>query len=166
MISKKSQLYSQIFIYILTLVLISLILVYGYKYINDFKKRAEKLSCLKFEKDMQNSIQLLLSDFGSVKRKELKLCSGYKQICFVETFRQFNRNFPTSNVDPIDPLILDSVQSGTEKNVFLVGNTAKESFYAGKISLEPAGLDVLCINSTKSLRLESKGSYVMLSEWK
>ncbi len=159
---KKAQIYGQVFIYVLTLILISFILAYGYKSIQNLKSRAEQLSCLKFEKDLQNSIESILSDFGTVKRKGMQLCSSYGQICFVESIRPFNRRVPTSNVLPVDPIIMDSIQSNTGKNAFLLAGTAKESFYAGNISMD---FDVLCIDSSKSLRLEGKGNYVALSQW-
>jgi|SRR3989344_5111575 len=156
---RKSQLYSQIFVYILTIMLISFILIYGYNAIQNFKKRAEQVSCLKFKNDLQNSIESVLSDFGTVKRKELQVCSGYPKVCFVESVE--SPNLPKN----IDLIIKDSVLSNTGRNVFLVEETAKESFYAGKISVEP---DVLCIKSVDNkinLRLEGKGNHVLLSQW-
>ena len=156
---KRSQLYSQIFIYILTIVLISFILIYGYNAIYDFKKRAEQISCLKLKNDLQNAVESILSDFGRVEKKDIKLCNDYTQICFVETFER-----PTvqSNVDPI---IKDSVLSNAKKNVFLLKDIVKESFYIGPISVNP---DVFCINAVDnrvSLRLEGKGNHIILSQW-
>lgn len=156
---KKSQLYSQIFIYILTIILVSFILVYGYNAVQNFKERAEKVACLKFQNDLSNAIESISSDFGSVKRKDLQLCAGYIQVCFVETFE--SPNLPSS----IDPVIKDSVLSNTGRNVFLVENIAKESFYAGNISVEP---DVLCIKAVDnkiSLRLEGRGDHAILIQW-
>lgn len=155
----KGQLYSQVFVYILTIILISFIFVYGYNAVQNFKKRAEQVSCLKFKNDLSNAIESISSDFGSVKRKDMQLCTGYSQVCFVETLE--SPNLPGN----ADPIIKDSVISNTGKNVFLVENIAKESFYAGKISVEP---DILCIksaNSRISLRLEGKGNHVLLSQW-
>jgi len=155
----KAQIYGQVFIYILTIILISFILVYGYNAVQNFRKRAEQVSCLKFKNDLQNSIESISSDFGSVKRKDLQLCVGYTQACFVESFE--SPNIPINT----DPIIKDSILSGTGKNVFLGDNIAKESFYAGKISVEP---DVLCIqaaNGKISLKLEGKGNHVLLSQW-
>lgn len=155
----KAQVYGQIFIYILTIILISFILVYGYNAVQNFKKRAEQVSCLKFKNDLSNGVESILSDYGTVKRKELQLCTGYKEVCFVETFE--SPSLPSN----IDPIIRDSILSNSGKNVFLVENIAKESFYAGKISVQP---DVLCIKATNnkiSLKLEGKGGHVLLSEW-
>ena len=156
---KKSQLYSQIFIYVLTIFLTAIILAYGYNAVQNFRKRAEELACLKFQNDLKNAVESIYSDYGSVKKKSMQLCGSYTKICFVESIAQ-----PTipGNVDPI---IKDSVLSKTGKNVFFMERTAKESFYAGKISVDP---DVLCINALNNkinLRLEGRGDYVLLSEW-
>lgn len=156
---RRAQLYSQIFVYILTIILVSFILIYGYTAVQNFRKRAEQVSCIKFKNDLSNSIESILSDFGSVKRKDLELCAGYSLVCFVETFQ--NIDMPSST----DPVIKDSILAGAGKNVFLVENIAKESFYAGNISVEP---DVLCIeaaNQKISLKLEGKGNHVLLSKW-
>lgn len=157
--SKESQLYSQIFIYVLTLILISFIFVYGYNAVQNFKKRAEQVSCLKLKNDLSSAIESISSDFGSVKRKELQLCSGYSQICFVENFN--NPNLPSNT----DPIIRDSVLSNTGRNAFFIENTAKESFYAGKISVEPDVLCIKAVNNKISLRLEGKGGYALVSQW-
>jgi len=157
---KTSQLYNQLFIYILTILLSSFIIVYGYSTIQNFKQRAEQVACVKFKNDLKNAVDSILNDYGSVIRKDLLLCSGYKQICFIETFEEIDRNnLPTS-----DPIIKDSILSDAGRNVFFVDQVAKESFYAGNISVNP---DVFCINEINnkiSLRLEGKGNYVLLSE--
>ncbi|MBI2652888.1 hypothetical protein HYX00_05465 [Candidatus Woesearchaeota archaeon] len=160
---KKSQIYSQIFIYILALVLTSIILIYGYNAIQNFNKRANQVCFLKFKNDLSNAIESITSDYGSVKKKDLQLCAGYREVCFVESFGQI-----TSMESPVgtnDPIIKDSIKSNIGKNVFLVEKIAKESFYAGNISVDG---DVLCIdakNNKISLRLEGKGNHVRVSGW-
>lgn len=159
---KKSQLYGQVFIYVLTIALVSFILVYGYNTIQNFRQRAEQVACLKFQNDLRNSIESIISDFGSVKRKDLQLCSGYSQVCFVETFWQFDRKNPQANINNLGHILKDSVASSSDRNVFLTGGN---SFYAGNISVEN---DVLCINSRNGqiiIRLEGKGNYVLISQW-
>lgn len=159
---KKAQLYGQVFVYVLSLLLISFILIYGYNSIRNFKQKAEQVSCLKFKNDIRNSIESILSDYGSVQRKDLQVCSGYNQVCFVESYQKERSDAPQGLIDPI---IIDSIKSETGKNTFLMDNTAKDSFYAGNISVSP---DVMCVNVTRgkvSLRLEGKGNRVLLSQW-
>src|SRR3989344_76448 len=141
----KSQIYGQVFIYILTILLVSFILVYGYNAVKNFKSRAEQVSCLKFKEDLKNSVDSILSDFGSVKRKDLRVCSNYREVCFVETY-DYNSDEDLT-YSGIDPIIEDNIRSNTGKNAFLVDNVAKESFYIGNISVEP---DVFCVSSKNS----------------
>src|SRR3989344_4561433 len=108
----KSQIYGQVFIYILTILLVSFILIYGYNAVQNFKDRAEQVSCLKFKEDLKSSVTSILSDFGSVKRKDFRVCNNYKEVCFVETYG--------SDADlsylGIDPIIEDNIISRTGKN--------------------------------------------------
>lgn len=156
---KKSQIYGQVFTYILTIVLMSFILVYGYNTIVDFKDRIEKGACLKLKTDLKNEFESITSDYGTVKRKSFQLCGGYTDICFVENFEN-----PVLQ-GKIDLIIKDSVLSGTGMNAFLMKDIAKESFYVGKISVEPDVLCIKAIGNTVNLRLEGKGNHVLLSQW-
>ena len=166
---RKAQLYGQIFTYILTIILASFILIYGYNAIVNFKSRAEQISCLKFRNDLSSAVEGILSDFGSVKRKDLELCNNYKQVCFVETFESFDRQNPQGKNQQgpinIDPIIKDSISSNSGKNVFLVENIAKESFYIGNISVDSDVFCVPVVDNKISLRLEGKGNHVLLSQW-
>ena len=157
---RQSQLYGQIFIYILTITLVAIILIYGYSSIKRLQNTAEKVACVKFKNDMQNAVETIQSDFGSVRKEEIELCSNYKKACFVNSFPVINKFSITT-----DPFIKDSLLSETGNNIFLVDNVAKESFYGGNISVDT---DVLCIddiNNKISLRLEGLGDHVLLSQW-
>ena len=172
MTTRKSQLYGQIFIYILTIVIISFIIVYGYTAVSNFKNRAEQVACLKLKNDLQAAIESISTDFGTVKRKDVQLCAGYREICFVESYDGFDINNPTIKVSPpivplppVDPIIKDNIVSETGRNVFLVDNIAKDSFYVGNISVEEDVYCIRAVNNEVSLRLEGKGDHTELREW-
>jgi len=170
MITRKSQLYSQIFAYILAIVIISFIIVYGYTAVSNFKNRAEQVACLKLKSDLQAAIESISTDFGTVKRKDIQLCAGYREICFVEGYEDFDINTPaiynpTPYPVPIDPIIKDSIKSETGRNVFLVDNIAKDSFYVGNISVYDDVYCIKAVNNEVSLRLEGKGDHTELREW-
>ncbi|MBI2655918.1 hypothetical protein HYX06_05860 [Candidatus Woesearchaeota archaeon] len=160
---KTSQLYGQIFIYALTLILISVILVYGYTSIKNFKQKTEDITTLKFQKDLKNAIESITNDYGSVSRKEFQLSGDIRQVCFVETIQPFDKSNPIGNLQ-LNSLVINSVKD-SDKNVFLLENTLRSSFSAGKISVDR---DILCIkpsNNRITLRLEGKGDHAVLSEW-
>ena len=156
---RKSQLYSQVFIYILTILIVSLIFIYGYKAINGFKDRANKISCLKFKNDLSNSVKSITGDYGSVVTKSIPLCSGFNEVCFVESHEEFNKQDIPSDLNPV---IKDSIRSGSEKNVFL--DSARESFNVGPISVEG---NVFCIKESDGvikIRLEGRGNHALVSK--
>lgn len=160
---KKAQLYGQIFIYALTLVLISVILVYGYTSIKNFRQKTEDIVAAKFQNDIKNFIQSITNDYGSVSKKELQVSGGITQVCFVETYQLFDKSNPTGNLQ-LNNLVKNSIRD-SDKNVFLLENTLKSSFSAGKISVDN---DVLCIKPAGNrivLRLEGKGDHTKISEW-
>ena len=160
---RTSQLYGQIFIYALTLVLISVILVYGYTSIKNFKQKTEDIVALKFQKDLRNAIEGITNDYGSVSRKEFQLSGDIRQVCFVETFQSFDKSNPIGNLQ-LNSLVRNSIKD-SDKNVFLLENTLKSSFFAGNISVNR---DILCIKTANNriiLRLEGKGDHAVLSEW-
>lgn len=166
---KNSQLHSQIFVYILTIVLASFIFVFGYNSIRNIRDRAEQISCLKFQNELRDAIESISVDFGSVKRKDLQLCKGYSKVCFVDHNIVGSPNFvdSTNTVIPIaDPIIKNNIADKTAKNVFLMDNIAKDSFYVGNITVSS---DVLCIdaiNGKISLRLEGSGNQASIQQWK
>ena len=160
---RKAQLYGQIFIYALTLVLISVILVYGYSAIKNFRQKTEDIVAIKFQRDLRNSVESITNDYGSISRKEFQLSGETTKICFVESFETFDRNNPISNT-PLDNIIGNSI-SGTDNNIFIIEKSLKNAFFAGKISVDN---DVLCIkpnNNRIILRLEGKGDHAALSQW-
>lgn len=180
---KRAQLYGQVFIYILTIIIISFILIYGYNAISNFKGRTEQIVSLKLGEDLKSSVQRITPDFGSVIKKEIDVGSA-SQICFAENFEYLgNRNFPVgkdSNSDSIvvDPIIKDSIKSSEssldhskDKNAFLIGKSALNSFNIGNIKVGDGSItlfNVLCIkpvNGKVALKLEGKGDHALISSW-
>ena len=154
---KKSQIYGQIFTYILMAFLVSLILIFGYNSIQNFRSKADDVCYMQLKSDMENSIESSIGDYGSVKKKDIKLCGGYFKICMVETF-----NEPILPTD-LDPIMRDSIISKAGRNIFLFDKNGVKSFYAGNISLDSGG--VLCMNSSSILKLEGKGNRVLIGKW-
>jgi hypothetical protein len=165
---RRGQIIGQVFIYILSVVIIAAILVYGYTAITEFRERSSKVAEVKLQNDLANAIARLSSDYGSVQRKELYMGDKLK-ICFVDTYEAVDTSsFPPS----IHPLIRDNVASKTGNNVFLLRNTLEQSFNAGTIGVdypsETNDVNVFCLNATgnrAAVRLEGRGDHVLVSPW-
>lgn len=163
---RKAQLYGQVFIYILTLVLISVILIYGYTAIKNFKQKTEDIAAVKFQNDLISSIERITNDYGSISRRELQLSDDITQVCFVESFQTFDKSNPIINFQ-LNNLVKNSVRD-SDKNVFLIGEGIglKSAFFAGAISVDNDAICIKPLNNKITLRLEGKGDHASLSEWK
>ena len=152
----KAQMVGQIFIYILAVILVAFILIYGYNAVQTFKTRAEQVSYIKFKTDVESAIKSISSDYGSIKKAEFLVPSGYREVCFIDL------DHPV--VPSGHPIIKDSVESGVKENLFLVREIEEESFYVGKI--EVAGNSCIEVKAGKiKVQLEGKGDHAIISEW-
>ncbi|MBI2208021.1 fibronectin type III domain-containing protein [Candidatus Woesearchaeota archaeon] len=154
----KGQMIGQVFIYLVTLLLVSFLLFYGYRTISAFNEKTDQVSYIQFKNDLQNTIKTLSLDFGSVKVKQFTVPDNINAVCFV-------RNFPSmpSLSGTKYPIIEDSVNSGLDKNVFLISGNVKESFFAGKIS---SAEDLFCVPAIEGkikLRMEGMGDHTSIS---
>lgn len=161
--NKRSQA-NQVFIYILSVIIIGIILLFGYRAISQFGEKAEQVSYIKFKTDIQSIVRTMSSDYGSVKREEFIVGSVYKQICFVDS----DATVSTLS-DDIHPVIKDMVGSGVDKNTFLMTDSIEESFNVGKLEVDDDGPDsFICINSINGrikVEFEGLGDRTKIREW-
>ena len=155
----KGQFVGQIFIYVLAVIITAIVLGYGYKAVVTFKEKSDQVSYIQFKTNLQNDIESITSDFGTVEIKLYSIPLNFKEVCFVKNYPSLKTLSNTEH-----PIIEDSVNSKVEKNVFLVENIAKDSFYAGKIDVEK---DLYCINTANGklrLRLEGMGDHTKIEK--
>jgi hypothetical protein len=140
---------SEIFIYILALVVASLIFLYGYSAITKMKKQTDTVALAQFKQDLPNLIKSLGYDFGTEKKETMDVPSGYTQVCFVQLEEDGGdpgQNAVLNDMSSGYGVIANSVRDGVKNNVFLMGNGAAEPFYGGKISLPDADRSFRCFN--------------------
>ena len=156
---RKGQI-SQVFIYVTTLLIVALVLFYGYRAISTFKERADQVSFIQMKNDIENSIESISVDYGSVKAKEFPLPQDIREVCIISSYPGLPKLSGTQY-----PLIEDSVNSGVMKNIFLIGQqNAGESFYVEKVQIEN---DILCVPSISNklvLKMEGMGNHAIISQ--
>lgn len=160
---KNAQIVGQIFIYVITVIIIGFILVYGYNAIKGFIDRSEQVSFIKFKNDLSNTVEIISPDYGSVKIKSFEVPSDYSKVCFVKNFPDFPSLSGTNY-----PIMDDSVNSKVQKNVFLIKETVKESFFIGNIDVISDNDKYLCVdvvnNKINNIKFEGKGDHASLSK--
>lgn len=161
---KKCQIQTQVFVYILSMIIIALILLYGYNAIKGFKARQEQITEIELENQLKALINSASPKYGSIEKGELAMPSDYNIICFVD-----NSEF---GVDAINcqrltgdssRIVNDAVKAGTA-NIFLVPDGSK-NFKIGNIRVDAGCICIPKAGSNAVFRVEGLGSGVKISNW-
>jgi len=187
---KKAQIQTQVFVYLLSLVIVGLVLLYGYKAITGFKDRQESVSLIEFEGQMENLITSMKSRPDSLKKISVTVPGSFKYVCFGDNYEGGAGNEPKlgdqnvcegalrphsdSKVEDSDFAVDNAIEAGTA-NIFLVPDGA-DNFLMGSIDVvdTQTGPGVLtstgcvCIERTGGeviLKVEGLGDGVKISKW-
>jgi|SRR3989344_3597973 len=155
----KAQLQGQVFIYILTVVIIGMVLLFGGKAILDFIQKGEEVAFIKFKTDLKSIVDSIGPDYQSIVRETLTIGRDYQQVCFTDS-ASITSPYPTMN---------SVVGSGTGENTFLVTTDVVEKFDVGTIQVDNvAHQDWDCfpiINGKVRLQFEGMGDKTKISSW-
>ncbi len=79
---KKGQVQGQVFIYLLTLIITGMILLFGYNAITDLSKKAEQVEFIQFKNDLKQDFETMSSNYGDADTITYNAPSKVKEICF------------------------------------------------------------------------------------
>ncbi|MBD3203086.1 hypothetical protein GF327_02230 [Candidatus Woesearchaeota archaeon] len=136
---KKAQISSQVFIYILAVVILSITMLFGYNMIDRFRKNAEFSTINDFENQIKLSVNELSNEYQSIKREKFILPQKIKYLCIADSNIKHNKNHIISRLALYNPNIIssqlkiileDSFESNILKNIFLTdSNEIIHSFF-------------------------------------
>jgi hypothetical protein len=172
MAGRKAQTAEQIFVYIIAIVVVGLIVVYGYSAIKSFSKRGEEVEYITLKTSIENAVKGIVSDYGSIKRPDIAMPGKYTMVCFVDKAKSGGASV-TPICDPnipdgdryYEPIVCSGWQTG-RSNVFLVPD-GSENFDVGTIVIE-GGYPFKCfdvVNNRIRLQLKGLGDKVEISEY-
>lgn len=118
---KKSQMPSQIFIYVLAIIIIGVILLVGYNAITDVLKRMNQISEVQFKEDLTAAINRVKPNFGREEKREFEVPKEYNEMCFADNV-DYGSLVNNGHSGIPQYAVLDDAIS-TNKNVFLLKNT-------------------------------------------
>lgn len=176
--NKKGEIQSQIFIYILALVIGVGILIYGYNAVKGFKTQADDVLMLQFENTLKNDLKTI--SYDSTKVKTYDLPAAVLQVCFsaegvdaidVEMEEEKQNTLKRYTYPLIKAAIGSEVGSkGTNNNVFIYPNGEK-AFFTG-VKLEFGELNQLTVqkkfkcfdvkSGVLTIKIKGKGSTVLI----
>lgn len=134
---KKAQIAGQIFIYVLALVIVAGIIVYGYSAIKNFGERGEEVEYITMKTDIDNAFKSIINDYGSIKRPQLHIPGKYKKVCFVDA-EQNNMDSVEICSGATEEPILCSIwdTAGNDINIFFLPDGSDNFALLGRDKLE------------------------------
>ncbi|MBW3022548.1 hypothetical protein KY308_00400 [Candidatus Woesearchaeota archaeon] len=167
--SKKSQI-GQIFIYLISTLIIVLVLYYGYTAIKNIGKKQEQLELVKFQKAIGDTITYTSSDYGTVRIETFTVPVIFREVCFVDYESLIKLNVtedPAGN--PIIsqaqyPLIYNSVKDRVRQNVFPLPDGTP--FFVEKMWVDPDEKGFVCFDVSQGsikVRIEGFGDKAKIS---
>ena len=128
----RAQSASMIVVFVLALLIGSLVMLFGYRSVRRILGQAETATLLTFKQDLE-SVTTTLS-YGSVKKANLNLPSGYTAICFADLDYLGSNLSPELRFNVKFHVINVSVQDA-QANVFLFPD-GSQSFLVGPLIVE------------------------------
>ncbi len=139
----RSQISAQVFIYILTAVVIGIIILVGYKSIATIFKESQKALIDGFKSSFTSAVEKMSRSYGSVSKFEIAIPEKFDAICFIDSMGDDQKFHNSANIDNAE--IHGIVEDNAQQNVFLMKNEAiEEMFYVG--SMDVLG-DYVCVQN-------------------
>ncbi|MEA3430694.1 MAG: hypothetical protein U9R08_05455 [Nanoarchaeota archaeon] len=166
---KKAQIQTHLFIYIAAIIMVALILLFGYRAISNFVGKGEQATLLSVEQDLVSEVDRVSVSFGEVSIREFNFPGKYSALCLVDSSVVEGAPGDTSGLYASQlalmndyPLLQGAIESGSESNVFLIKDGVSESF--SDVGLVQITSGFKCVNLTRGsarLRFDWKGRGVV-----
>ncbi len=129
---KKAQVIGQVFIYIVTALIIGLVLLFGVQAIMKLTNTTNDVRVATFQKDFPDRLKADF-DYGALDTKPITIPGDFSEICFIELGAGISCG--KQSIIPPHPVIEDSWQSCVQQNIFLIGSSKMKSMYVGGLKV-------------------------------
>lgn len=155
----------KVFMYAVTLIIVGMILIFGYKGIMQLVKTQESATDAKFKNDIRNKIDTG-SAYGRISTEDFETSVKYRSICFVAEENPANLNTQFLGDYPWGADVAES-----KDNVFLYDGQSIDPFKVDTFEIDEDseyayGPDALCVpiqNGRFSIRIEGLGDRTLIS---
>lgn len=131
--AKRGQLGSEAFVYALTVVVVGVILVMGYRYLGSSRKVIDKGELLQFQNKLEADAKSVGREYGTFKKISYLVPRNLNEVCFVDTGKK--DQVLSSKLIAYYPLVMDSLTSNTSKNLFFIGYADIHSSEIGNFNI-------------------------------
>ena len=130
---KKGQIASEAFVYALTIVIVGVILVMGYRYLSSSKNLMDKGELVQLQSRLAADAATIGKDHGRYKKISYPVPQNLDEVCIADLNQK--DKILSSKLISFYPLIQDSLNSGADKNVFFIGAAEQNSHYTQGIRI-------------------------------
>ncbi|MBW3003963.1 hypothetical protein KY328_05420 [Candidatus Woesearchaeota archaeon] len=132
--SRKAQMQTHLLIYIVAIVLVALILIFGYRAVRTFIERGQEAEFVTLRSDLQRTVNSVAVSFGDVRIEDYSFPPKYSKVCLLSTANMAQP--PQSLLELEHPLIYSAVAAGSESNMFLVDKVGEPFADIGNIKVQ------------------------------
>lgn len=132
MLKKKGQISSKVFIYIIMIIVVSTVLLLGYRTVMSLKEKGELTGLIQLKTSLKRDINSLSDEYGSAKVSVYNLPTTIGRVCVVDLEQIQVRGKISAGLKANWPIIADQIESGTEHNLFLFN---KQGVYADSLNI-------------------------------
>lgn len=163
--NRRAQIQGQVFIYILAIVVVGLLLLFGTRSIISILHQACDVQEVQFKTTLETVITQSIP-FGSSSNEYLDAPCDFVQVCFADTSVLIDPAAAAMSADNF--FINNALASHVRRNVFLVRSDASINtrlFFEPAVAVA-APSNIVCVNKTNGkfgVFLEGKGKNVMIS---
>lgn len=132
--NKKAQIQSQVFIYVLSLIIIAMIFLFGYRAIGTIQERARRIEIERFKSELTDAVTK--TSYESSRNVVLNIPSGFTKICLADKpFNPLNLPDKARYGDDAYPLIVSAIDDGTANAFLIRHNEVQELFDMGNATI-------------------------------
>lgn len=157
-IMNKKAMAQQVFLYILTLIILATIFIFGFKAVNNLRGKSEQAELVAFSKEIKDDVSSMLRSLDEGRRSYSVPAA---KICFLDmgyTGDKGGSGLCTNG----DPVLCEIWKSGADKNVYL-DNEKLPSFRLDDITIEQGFLCKELEQGRLELNMKGTGDKVVIS---
>ncbi len=164
-LSKKAQISSQVFVFVMAALVISLTILFGIKLINHFRESGRELEFVKFEKGLKSVVNGL--DANEEVVYNLQIPQGVSQVCFCgPEDTPSGMELPNCSIfnpgEEITSYIQQEKLVNLNSSVFLI----MPDHSVKPIQIPNLYSEFMCFNRSTKLLIKGIGKYVVVEEKK
>lgn len=174
--SKKAQT-SEIFFFILAIVIIGLLLLFGVKYIMELGSKVNQIELVQFKTDLENYADEYRPVYGKWQKLTLNVPAGILKVCFVqqETFTNAaiyheQEGLCQKEHEDYNLFMCNAWQDDTSRNVYTDPFDELEvGIDMGAIEVGTVNQNYLCVDTSDhilQIKMTGFGDRVLVEEWR